>query len=98
MTRWSIGTPKRSSLALSRPRRLLLPPARTIAANLGTSAMVYYLNSPRSGVMDLREALGLGEREIVALVGGGGKTTAMYRLCRETAARGGKAEPVHRRG
>ena len=38
--------------------------------------------------MDLTQALGLGEREVVAFVGGGGKTTAMYRLCREAAARG----------
>lgn len=38
--------------------------------------------------MDLSEALRLGEREVVALVGGGGKTTAMYRLCREAASRG----------
>lgn len=41
--------------------------------------------------MDLTEALALGEREVVAFVGGGGKTTAMYRLCREAAARGRQA-------
>jgi len=41
--------------------------------------------------MDLTDALVLGEREVVALVGGGGKTTAMYRLCREAAARGRRA-------
>ena len=37
--------------------------------------------------MDLTAALGLGEREVVALVGGGGKTTTMYRLCAEATAR-----------
>ncbi len=41
--------------------------------------------------MDLTDALALGEREVVAFVGGGGKTTAMYRLCREAAARGRRA-------
>ncbi len=38
--------------------------------------------------MDLTEALALSDREVVALVGGGGKTTIMYRLCAEAAARG----------
>ena len=38
--------------------------------------------------MDLSEALLLGDREVVALVGGGGKTTIMYRLCREAVDRG----------
>jgi molybdenum cofactor cytidylyltransferase len=41
--------------------------------------------------MDLTDALELGPREIVALVGGGGKTTAMYRLCVEAAAHGRSA-------
>lgn len=41
--------------------------------------------------MRLSDALDLGSGEIVALVGGGGKTTAMYRLARETAADGGAA-------
>jgi probable selenium-dependent hydroxylase accessory protein YqeC len=41
--------------------------------------------------MDLSEALGLGGREVVALVGGGGKTTMMYRLCRDAARRGRRA-------
>jgi len=41
--------------------------------------------------MNLTDSLDLGEREVVALVGGGGKTTAMYRLCREAAARGRRA-------
>ncbi len=40
---------------------------------------------------DLATALGLGQREVVAFVGGGGKTTSMYRLCREASARGGRA-------
>lgn len=38
--------------------------------------------------MDLTDALGIGEREVVALVGGGGKTTSMYRICAEAAIRG----------
>ena len=41
--------------------------------------------------MDLTDALDLGPREVVALVGGGGKTTAMYRLCVEAAAKGRRA-------
>jgi molybdenum cofactor cytidylyltransferase len=41
--------------------------------------------------MQLREALDLGPRELVTFVGGGGKTTAMYRLARETVAAGGRA-------
>jgi len=41
--------------------------------------------------VDLTEALGVGGQEVVAFVGGGGKTTAMYRLCREAAARGRRA-------
>lgn len=41
--------------------------------------------------MDLTEALELREREVVALVGGGGKTTTMFRLCAEAVARGRKA-------
>jgi molybdenum cofactor cytidylyltransferase len=39
----------------------------------------------------LADALGLDGREAVALVGGGGKTTAMFRLAREIVARGGTA-------
>ena len=38
--------------------------------------------------MKLRTALRLGPGEIVALVGGGGKTTAMFRLAQELAAEG----------
>lgn len=41
--------------------------------------------------MTLAEALGVTDREVVALVGGGGKTTAMFRLARELVARGGRA-------
>lgn len=41
--------------------------------------------------MRLIEALDLGRGEIIALVGGGGKTTVMYRIARETAAEGGGA-------
>lgn len=41
--------------------------------------------------MDLTEALALRGREVVALVGGGGKTTTLYRLCREAASRGRRA-------
>jgi molybdenum cofactor cytidylyltransferase len=36
----------------------------------------------------LVDALGIGAGDVVALVGGGGKTTAMFRLAREIAARG----------
>lgn len=36
----------------------------------------------------LREALAIGDREVVALVGAGGKTTAMFRLARELRAGG----------
>jgi molybdenum cofactor cytidylyltransferase len=39
----------------------------------------------------LAEALGLAGDEVVALVGGGGKTTAMFRLAREIVERGGRA-------
>ena len=38
--------------------------------------------------MDLAEALGVGTGDVVALVGGGGKTSALYRLGRELAIRG----------
>ena len=39
----------------------------------------------------LVEALGVTEDEVVALVGGGGKTSAMFRLAREVAEKGGTA-------
>jgi len=39
----------------------------------------------------LTEALALSDSDVVALVGGGGKTTAMFRLAREVAARNGRA-------
>lgn len=39
----------------------------------------------------LADALGLTLDDVVALVGGGGKTTAMFRLAREMVARGGSA-------
>ena len=38
--------------------------------------------------LTLAEALGIGAGEAVALVGGGGKTTAMFRLAREVVERG----------
>jgi molybdenum cofactor cytidylyltransferase len=41
--------------------------------------------------MDLIDALAVAPGDVVALVGGGGKTTAMYRLCAEAAARGLRA-------
>jgi molybdenum cofactor cytidylyltransferase len=41
--------------------------------------------------MTLIDAIGLKEDDVVALVGGGGKTTAMFRLAREMAERGGRA-------
>jgi molybdenum cofactor cytidylyltransferase len=39
----------------------------------------------------LDEALDVSSGEVVAFVGGGGKTAAMFRLAREIAARGGRA-------
>jgi len=41
--------------------------------------------------MRLADALGMAADEVVALVGGGGKTTAMFRLAREMAGAGGSA-------
>ncbi len=41
--------------------------------------------------MELREALALRNHDVVAFVGGGGKTTSMYRLCREASAAGLRA-------
>ncbi len=41
--------------------------------------------------MRLVDALGVGAGEVVALVGGGGKTAAMFRLAREIVARGERA-------
>lgn len=43
-------------------------------------------------VITLREAIGAGNREIVAFVGAGGKTTAMFQLAHELLAEG--ARPV----
>ena len=41
--------------------------------------------------LTLADALGMQRHDVVALVGGGGKTAAMFRLARETVARGGQA-------
>jgi molybdenum cofactor cytidylyltransferase len=41
--------------------------------------------------LTLVEALAIAEDDVVALVGGGGKTTTMFRLAREIVARGGYA-------
>jgi len=41
--------------------------------------------------LTLVEALGIGAGDVVALVGGGGKTTAMFRLAREIVSKGGRA-------
>ena len=41
--------------------------------------------------MRLADALGMKSDDVVALVGGGGKTTAMFRLATEAVARGGTA-------
>ena len=41
--------------------------------------------------MKLTEAMNVAEDEVVALVGGGGKTSAMFRIAREVVARGGSA-------
>jgi len=45
----------------------------------------------RAADTTLVEALRVARGDVVALVGGGGKTTAMFRLARETAERGGRA-------
>lgn len=41
--------------------------------------------------MRLADALGVRRDEVVALVGGGGKTTAMFRVAREIVEQGGRA-------
>jgi probable selenium-dependent hydroxylase accessory protein YqeC len=41
--------------------------------------------------MELTRALKIGEREVVAVVGAGGKTTAVFRLCLEASAIGRRA-------
>ena len=41
--------------------------------------------------MKLMDALGMKSDDVVALVGGGGKSTAMFRLAREAVERGGRA-------
>ncbi len=41
--------------------------------------------------MKLADALGMTPDEVVALVGGGGKSTAMFRLAREIVEKGGRA-------
>ena len=41
--------------------------------------------------MKLKDAWGMTDDEVVALVGGGGKTSAMFRLAREIAQAGGRA-------
>ena len=41
--------------------------------------------------MKLMDALGMKSDEVVALVGGGGKSSAMFRLARETVETGGRA-------
>jgi probable selenium-dependent hydroxylase accessory protein YqeC len=38
--------------------------------------------------MNLTEALAIGRYDVVSLVGGGGKTTALFRLCAEATQRG----------
>jgi molybdenum cofactor cytidylyltransferase len=46
----------------------------------------------RSGLtLTLAEALGIAVDDVVALIGGGGKTTAMFRLAREIVDKGGHA-------
>ncbi len=46
------------------------------------------LYHPSRMELSLVEALGLGQTDVVAFVGAGGKTSAMYRLARELSARG----------
>jgi molybdenum cofactor cytidylyltransferase len=41
--------------------------------------------------LTLSDALGMKADDVVAIVGGGGKTTAMFRLAREAVERGGRA-------
>ena len=48
--------------------------------------------------MTLAEALGMRWDDVVALVGGGGKSTAMFRLAGELADKGGGAITVTERG
>ena len=54
----------------------------------GSSALTSAFRSA-SGGRTLVEALGVRDSDVVALVGGGGKTTAMFCLAREIAAQGG---------
>jgi hypothetical protein len=46
---------------------------------------------PERASVTLADALGMTAGEVVALVGGGGKTSAMFRLAREMVERGGSA-------
>ena len=46
---------------------------------------------PETARSTLTEALGMKTDDVVAIVGGGGKTTAMFRLAREAVERGGRA-------
>ncbi len=43
----------------------------------------------------LIESLGLGKREMISLVGAGGKTTLMFRLAKELVHRGEKGRHNH---
>jgi len=56
----------------------------------GSSALTSAFRSA-SGGRTLVEALGVRDSDVVALVGGGGKTTAMFCLAREIVAQGGSA-------
>jgi molybdenum cofactor cytidylyltransferase len=56
---------------------------------MGRQAAYRRREDPES--VKLADALGVRDDEVVALVGGGGKTTAMFRLAREIVERGGRA-------
>jgi molybdenum cofactor cytidylyltransferase len=61
---------------------------------MAAAGVVRYGGAMRSRPGDgltLADALDMRRDEVVALVGGGGKTTAMFRLAREMVARGGVA-------
>lgn len=56
-----------------------------------TGGPAHAVRTPDTPPVGLRTALGMGDSEIVAIVGGGGKTTILYRLGDETVATGGRA-------
>ncbi len=67
---------------MSLPKRVLRPPARMRAANWVTCATAKMVR------MRLLEALGAGPGSVVAAVGGGGKTSLVFRLAMEAQEAG----------